>query len=55
MNCTMFTQLFNYIDQATKTDVMDIISKAVSVIMFFTSTSLTVAFIVYGGLFSARQ
>ncbi|ENN93034.1 type IV secretion system protein [Bartonella vinsonii] len=50
MNFKMFTQLFNHIDQATKTHVIDISSKAIATITPFVSIGLTIAFIVYGWL-----
>ncbi|ENN93040.1 type IV secretion system protein [Bartonella vinsonii] len=50
MDFKMFTQLFNHIDQATKTYVMDISSKAIATITPFVSIGLTIAFIVYGWL-----
>ncbi|WP_139412231.1 type IV secretion system protein [Bartonella mastomydis] len=50
MNFTVFTQLFNKIDQITKTYVTDISSKAIVVITPFVSIGITIAFIIYGWL-----
>ncbi|WP_208435408.1 type IV secretion system protein [Bartonella phoceensis] len=50
MDFTMFTQLFNYIDQATKTYVTDISSKAIVAITPIVSIGLTITFIIYGWL-----
>ncbi|MBB4075784.1 type IV secretion system protein VirB6 [Bartonella fuyuanensis] len=48
MNFTMFTQLVSRIDEATKTYVTDISSKAIAIITPFVSVGLTISFIVYG-------
>ncbi|AGF76489.1 type IV secretion system protein [Bartonella vinsonii] len=50
MDFKMFAQLFNHIDQATKTYVIDISSKVIATITPFVSIGLTIAFIVYGWL-----
>ncbi len=50
MDFKMFTQLFSHIDQATKTYVTDISSKAIITITPFVSIGLTIAFILYGWL-----
>ncbi|WP_345117815.1 type IV secretion system protein, partial [Bartonella jaculi] len=50
MSFTMFTQLFNHIDNATETYVTNISSKAIIMITPFVSISLTIAFIIYGWL-----
>ncbi|WP_144752471.1 type IV secretion system protein [Bartonella saheliensis] len=50
MNFTVFTQLFNKIDQVTKTYVTDISSKAIVTITPFVSVGLTIAFLIYGWL-----
>ncbi|WP_317993949.1 type IV secretion system protein [Bartonella gliris] len=50
MDFTMFTQLFNIIDQTMRTYVTDISSKAVIAITPIVSTGLTIAFIVYAWL-----
>ncbi|WP_273719617.1 MULTISPECIES: type IV secretion system protein [Bartonella] len=50
MNFTVFTQLFNKIDQITQTYVTDISSKAIVTITPFVSIGLTIAFIIYGWL-----
>ncbi|PIT69129.1 trwi protein, partial [Bartonella tribocorum] len=50
MNFTMFTQLFNQIENITKTYVTDISSKAIATITPFISIGITIAFIIYGWL-----
>ncbi|WP_330168320.1 type IV secretion system protein [Bartonella grahamii] len=50
MNFTIFTQLFDKIDQITKTYVTDISSKAIATITPFISIGITIAFIIYGWL-----
>ncbi|WP_019221067.1 type IV secretion system protein [Bartonella senegalensis] len=50
MNFTMFTQLFNRIDQITKTYFTEISLKAIATITPFISIGLTITFIVYGWL-----
>ncbi|EJF84849.1 type IV secretion system protein, partial [Candidatus Bartonella washoeensis] len=50
MNFTMFTQLYNHIDNATKTYVTDISSKTIIAITPIVSIGLTIAFIVYAWL-----
>ncbi|WP_375645548.1 type IV secretion system protein, partial [Bartonella sp. AA56HLJMS] len=50
MDFTVFTQLFNKIDQITKTYVTDISSKAIVTITPFVSIGITIAFIIYGWL-----
>ncbi|WP_336293860.1 type IV secretion system protein [Bartonella sp. CB169] len=50
MNFKMFTQLFNYIDQATKIYVTDVSLKAITAVTPIVSIGLTIAFMVYGWL-----
>ncbi|EJF82874.1 hypothetical protein MCU_01261, partial [Bartonella elizabethae Re6043vi] len=50
MNFTVFTQLFNKIDQITKTYVTDISSKAIVTITPFVTIGLTITFLIYGWL-----
>ncbi|VEJ42049.1 type IV secretion system protein VirB6 [Bartonella elizabethae] len=50
MDFTVFTQLFNKIDQITKTYVTDISSKAIVTITPFVTIGLTITFLVYGWL-----
>ncbi|WP_254492561.1 type IV secretion system protein [Bartonella sp. B1099] len=50
MNFTVFTQLFNIIDQITKTYVTDIPSKAIVTITPFVTIGLTISFLIYGWL-----
>ncbi|WP_019222931.1 type IV secretion system protein [Bartonella rattaustraliani] len=50
MNFKMFTQLFNAVDDVTKSYVTDISSKAIATITPFVSVGLTIAFITYGWL-----
>ncbi|QEE08229.1 TrwI4 protein [Bartonella kosoyi] len=50
MNFTMFTQLFNKINQITQTYVTGISSKAIATITPFVSIGITIAFIIYGWL-----
>ncbi|WP_139412517.1 type IV secretion system protein [Bartonella mastomydis] len=50
MNFTVFTQLFNKIDQITKTYVTDISSNAIVAITPLVSIGITIAFIIYGWL-----
>ncbi|WP_375661123.1 MULTISPECIES: type IV secretion system protein [unclassified Bartonella] len=50
MKFTVFAQLFNKVDQITKTYVTDISSKTIATITPFVSISLTIAFIIYGWL-----
>ncbi|UNF45334.1 type IV secretion system protein [Bartonella krasnovii] len=50
MNFTVFTQLFNKIDQITKIYVTDISSKAIVTITPFVSIGLTITFLIYGWL-----
>ncbi|WP_273756994.1 type IV secretion system protein [Bartonella sp. MM73XJBT] len=50
MDFKMFTQLFNHIDQATKTYVTDISSNAIATITPFVSVGLSITFIIYGWL-----
>ncbi|EJF97359.1 hypothetical protein MEE_00071, partial [Bartonella elizabethae F9251 = ATCC 49927] len=45
MNFTVFTQLFNKIDQITKTYVTDISSKAIVTITPFVTIGLTITFL----------
>ncbi|WP_208442394.1 type IV secretion system protein [Bartonella raoultii] len=50
MSFTVFTQLFNKIDQVTKTYVADVSSKAIATITPFITIGLTISFIIYGWL-----
>ncbi|UTO28313.1 type IV secretion system protein [Bartonella harrusi] len=50
MNFTMFTQLFNKIDQITATYITGISSQAIITITPIVSIGLTIAFIIYGWL-----
>ncbi|WP_273723062.1 type IV secretion system protein [Bartonella sp. AU18XJBT] len=50
MSFQMFSKLFNEIDQATNTYVMDISSKAIVAITPIVSIGLTLGFIIYGWL-----
>ncbi len=50
MDFTVFTQLFNKIDQITKTYITDISSKTIATITPFVSIGVTIAFIIYGWL-----
>ncbi|WP_019224244.1 type IV secretion system protein, partial [Bartonella rattimassiliensis] len=50
MKFEMFTQLVDSIDDATKTYVTDISSKAIATITPFVTVGLTISFIVYGWL-----
>ncbi|WP_208438301.1 type IV secretion system protein, partial [Bartonella taylorii] len=50
MDFTVFTQLFNKIDQITKTYVTDISLKTTATITPFISIGITIAFITYGWL-----